>query len=750
MFKIGKLNLILLLSCIFIFMTVSCVSASDNGTVDVYGLNANSDGDIDGAFDNVCGDVIVEDDVVDCLRFGVADNGTFDDLYNDILNLNPGDTYNINKDYYYDELDLVSAKYGIIINVDNVLINGNGHVIDGKNKSVLFSVYGKNVKIFNLTCINSYFDNPKVTNYDKYSVQKGRSPINWEGDYGEISDCTFSGNSALTMGGAISWNGNDGIIRNTVFINNTAGVIGGAIYLSNSNNVVDNCVFINSSSKIGGEMIYVDRNHKDCDIFAAYNGKMLVMDGGITNIDVDYFNYIYETFFCGKKLNIIPLIYSAMISKEEYVRLNEDTIYYAQLLANDFIFTLVKDFGDGFTYERNFHLLDVEDLNDVFKLMIQEKYEDDVICYKDITVKNTEDYERACTFDRNSAIALNEYILISMDFSDKSDDIFDDIMWVLNVDFENAMTINSKKTWNPEKRGFDTININGHGSTIKISSGDRDEEKWAKLTAGYTLGVSDLTVSGFNTAIENLGGTCILRSVWLENNRMDYWIDRDWGAAILNGGICVCTDCSFINNYCSNGGAIFNQGNLTLIDCYFSDNKAYRHGDNILNVDEGVVTIDGEVIKGSSGYVKYVKSIDDVTSFFVHVVSYGLSFVIGVMVGALTANPVIGTIAGAGVGALIGTIASVYLIKNTYDINYSRLKTCLLLIGGCALSGALGGYLGAGIETVAAANVVEEDVPVVNNVLNDLMDASSSSISEITESVGDLSLDSISVASAHF
>ena len=296
MFKIGKLNLILLLS-ICVFMTVSCVSASDiNSTADVYGLNANSDVDIDGAFDNVGSDSIVDDVVVDHLSSAVANKGTFDDLFNDISNLNTGDTYNIDRDYYYDEGCLVPVKYGIIVNVDDVVINGNGHVIDGKNKSVLFSVYGKNVKIYNLTCINSCYDNPKVAEYDSYSVKNGRSAINWEGDNGELSDCIFSGNSARVMGGAISWNGKDGLISDSVFLNNTAGVIGGAIYLSNSNNAVDNCVFLNSNSKMGGDGIYVDRNHKNCDVFAAYNGKRLVMDGSITNIDVNYFIVFLEKF----------------------------------------------------------------------------------------------------------------------------------------------------------------------------------------------------------------------------------------------------------------------------------------------------------------------------------------------------------------------------------------------------------------------------------------------------------------------
>lgn len=85
-------------------------------------------------------------------------SGNYEDLNHDIQNLQPGNTYNIDMDYYFDN----DGKYMIIdpnliiIGNNNITINGNGHVIDaGGAFYAIFKVTGNNVKILNLTIINS-------------------------------------------------------------------------------------------------------------------------------------------------------------------------------------------------------------------------------------------------------------------------------------------------------------------------------------------------------------------------------------------------------------------------------------------------------------------------------------------------------------------------------------------------------------------------------------------------------------------
>ncbi len=163
--------------------------------------------------------------------------------------------------------------------------------------------------------------------------------------------------------------------------------------------------------------------------------------------------------------------------------------------------------------------------------------------------------------------------------------------------------------------GYDVIAIMGNGSTIKGGAGDRDEKKWLVLDKDVTFIANDLTIKNFNTAIECLKGTCYFNNVNFNGNRMDYWIDRDWGAAILNTGIVICNNCSFTDNYAKYGAAIFNQGFLSLNNCTFKGNTAYGErndvhvGDNVGIGDGGRVQIDGVNITKNNNIVYFAESI---------------------------------------------------------------------------------------------------------------------------------------------
>lgn len=118
---------------------------------------------------------------------------------------------------------------------NNVVIDGNGHVIDGKNYMDHFFISGNNVTIKNLTII--HFKN------------KNNSPIVWNGNEGVLSNCTLNENSGI-MGGAIEWNGKNGIICNSNFKDNIAQKIAGAIYIKGENMKVTDTTFLNCTSKM--------------------------------------------------------------------------------------------------------------------------------------------------------------------------------------------------------------------------------------------------------------------------------------------------------------------------------------------------------------------------------------------------------------------------------------------------------------------------------------------------------------------
>ena len=232
--------------------------------------------------------------------------------------------------------------------------------------------------------------------------------------------------------------------------------------------------------------------------------------------------------------------------------------------------------------------------------------------------------------------------------------------------------------------------------------------------------IYDLTVEGFNTAIDNREGYCVLNNVALNNNRMDYIIDRDDGAAILNGAVVVCNNCSFANNYAKNGGAIFNQGLLVLENCTFKSNKGYGIGDNVLNVDQGVVLVNGQNIKGSTGVVTYVESISSFASTFISTLAIVGTIIAGLGSGiaacvASGGNIAVGVGVGIGIGVAVGGVlgvgAAFAIAPRQYNLHFDRIDTAERLIYACVLSGMFSGFIGGAILgpyfAAKAANVAQ-------------------------------------------
>ena len=179
------------------------------------------------------------------------------------------------------------------------------------------------------------------------------------------------------------------------------------------------------------------------------------------------------------------------------------------------------------------------------------------------------------------------------------------ISFGLNINFCDAFTINCNHEFDLNAGGFDIINIQGHGTKIYTTSSDSDENKWAVLEGNKILSVSDLIIEGYNTAIENFAGECILNSVTFNHNRMDYLIYKDYGAAIISTGIVDCKNCRFTNNYAKYGGAVFNQGLINLKNCYFSENTAYGKGNDVCNGEGGVAIVNNDLVYDDTSIITH-------------------------------------------------------------------------------------------------------------------------------------------------
>ena len=169
-------------------------------------------------------------------KTGATDDGTFEALRTKIDRASSGDTVYLENNYSCED----SWTWDRInIGKSNLVIDGQGHTIDAKQKTRIFAVYrAENVTIKNIKFINA-----------KYETSGGA--IAWDySDYGSVSGCSFVNCSA--GGGAIYWyDSANGSVSGCSFVNCSAGG-GGAIYWHYSaNGIISDCVFINVNAHYG-------------------------------------------------------------------------------------------------------------------------------------------------------------------------------------------------------------------------------------------------------------------------------------------------------------------------------------------------------------------------------------------------------------------------------------------------------------------------------------------------------------------
>ena len=152
--------------------------------------------------------------------------------------------------------DITLEKYeidfyegGIELDLDNLIIDGNGKTIDGLDKSRIFIITGKNITLKNVTFKNghSYLNYDNILNCDGAAVK-----INGDSDV-RFENCRFQENQSEQDGGAVSnRNGNLSIFK-SLFKNNNARLDGGAIDNDNGDiHIVDSSLLANTVNNYGG------------------------------------------------------------------------------------------------------------------------------------------------------------------------------------------------------------------------------------------------------------------------------------------------------------------------------------------------------------------------------------------------------------------------------------------------------------------------------------------------------------------
>ncbi|MBR0058688.1 MAG: hypothetical protein IJP99_05080 [Methanobrevibacter sp.] len=143
-----------------------------------------------------------------------------------------GSTIVLEKDYTLNDL---------LFRKNNITIDGNGHTLSGAKLNRILTIEADYVTLKNINFVDAF------NKRDKYG-----GAIYWNGQYGEIINCTFKDNEinistkAINVyGGAIYFNKANNKVINSTFTNNAA-LYGNAIYFDYWGNVVDNCKFIDN------------------------------------------------------------------------------------------------------------------------------------------------------------------------------------------------------------------------------------------------------------------------------------------------------------------------------------------------------------------------------------------------------------------------------------------------------------------------------------------------------------------------
>ena len=164
------------------------------------------------------------------------DVGTFSDLHDEIINSEPGKTFELTRDYKFNpETDENYITHGINFRIDNFEMDGKGHTIDADYKAggILDLGYSSG-----LTVKNTIFTHVQNVTTKSRAIDAITEV--------SIINCTFKDNKGQGIAAG------SGLIENCTFINNTAADRSGGGFSIESFTVIRNCTFINNTAKSGG------------------------------------------------------------------------------------------------------------------------------------------------------------------------------------------------------------------------------------------------------------------------------------------------------------------------------------------------------------------------------------------------------------------------------------------------------------------------------------------------------------------
>ena len=450
---------------------------------------------------------------------------------------------------------LTIYEEGIELDVDDLVIDGNGHTIDGNYKSRIFKCNAKNITLKNITFKNGIAENDGGAIYndwgsslslmscsfkDNSSKRSGGAIYNDEGGSLSLESCSFKDNSSNINGGAIFNGHNDSLsmqaysykiyslqtitvgsvsLNSCSFEDNSSGKHGGAIFNRGKLTM--------SESAFKDNFMKTDKN----DIFNDYSGRIFSKQSFLKTLQIQNmgiipelkylktdqkdFSYLDELIHNGARE--IKLEYDILLNTGN----NEESIYSEGINLD----------VDDLVIDGNGHTIDAQHLTGIFSCNA-----------KNITLKNI-------TFKNGFANTTFKDGIIEKDGG------------AIYNDWDSSLSLKSCSFETNSSEFFGGAIANRGSLSLKSCNFEGNSSKGQHANGG---------------AIRNCGSLSVESCSFKDN------FSKNRGGAINNDGgdSLHLESCNFDGNFSDmEGGAIYNwQTFLSLKSCNFEGNSSKKHG----------------------------------------------------------------------------------------------------------------------------------------------------------------------------
>lgn len=522
----------------------------------------------------------------------------------------------LDSDIILDDSENYEYSSGIKLDVDDIVINGNGHAIDACKKTRIFICSGRNVTIKNITLKNGYekYEGGAIYNTgeltirdstlsnnmaDRASANVAKSAGGAIYNEGELSivDSTLSNNTSKMEGGAISNDGNLNIINST-FSDNETRYNGGAISNDGKLNIKDSTISNNlakeaSTAIAGGGAIF---NRGELIV----ENSNLHHNGGNTGGAIRNAKYA-KVFNCEISNNYAPRniiansdfleIRNTILSNNSSKNIIENRKFNLSFFSCKFIGNAAEE---SVIYNSG-KFLTVSDSILKDNLMHNPNAKN-IINKTSLTLINSKIPDDGKSISNEGSILLKKS---SKNFENKIEGSGDVEIYGGNI---------------PDRNRFDFgyLDKKIHESKSKKIILDQDIcfEKYESdfYEGGIELDIDDLIIDGGGHTVDGAsrsriflitGNNITLKNIIFKNGFMHRNYDNlrncNGGAIRINNINLAIKNCEFINNSTEmHGGAIYNAGMLDISGSDFSDNSSEMGGaicnDGELNVNDSTLS----------------------------------------------------------------------------------------------------------------------------------------------------------------